>query len=306
MTIDFGSVITAMITPFKKEGKHEIDHEAVAKLVEHLVKTGTDTILVAGTTGECPTLSHEEEAELFKTTKATIERLGTNTKIIFGAGSNSTQTAIKMSQKAEELGADGLLMVTPYYNKPNQKGLKEHFSAIAKSTKLPIMLYNVPSRTNVSLSAETIIELANEFSNIHSLKEASNNFDILTQIRLSLKSNRFKIYSGDDGFTLAMMSLGADGVVSVASHFAGEDMQQMIKEFNAGNNEKALELHQKLFPLFDALFVEPNPTCAKAALETLGFCSSELREPLVPLSSEQKVSLERVVSSVLNKNATIS
>lgn len=301
----FGPVITAMATPFKKNSKHEIDFEATERLVEHLINNGSDSLIVSGTTGESPTLTHDEEIELLNCVKNKIKSLGKNTPVIFGAGSNSTQTAIKMSKLAQENGADGLLIVTPYYNKPNQKGLKQHFSMIAKSTKLPIILYNVPGRCVIGLQAETIIELANEHSNIVSLKEASNNIDLISKLRSKLKAKDFSIYSGDDSLTLAMLATGADGVISVASHLVGKEMQEMIKNFKSGNNDKAKEIHLKLFPLFDGLFVEPNPTCLKEALDIVGICSSELREPLVPLSSEQRKKLEEIVNSLVNKPSLV-
>ena len=301
----FGPVITAMATPFMQGDKHKLDLKATEKLVEHLVKNGSDALIISGTTGESPTLTHEEEVEILACVKNKLKALGKNTPIIFGAGSNSTQTAIKMSKLAEDNGADALLIVTPYYNKPNQKGMKEHFSLIAKSTKLPIILYNVPGRCVVGLNAETIIELANEHSNIVSLKEASNNIDIISKIRGSLSPEKFSIYSGDDSLTLAMLATGADGVISVASHFVGNHMQEMIKEFKNGNNKRALELHLKLFPLFDSLFTEPNPTCVKEALNMIGLCSAELREPLVALSPEQRTNLEKIVNKLVVKPSLV-
>ena len=301
----FGPVITAMATPFKEGAKHELDLPATEKLVEHLIRTGSDALIISGTTGESPTLSHEEEVVLLKCVKDKINTLGKKTPIIFGAGSNSTQTAIKMSKLAEDNGADALLIVTPYYNKPNQKGLKEHFSLVAKSTKLPIILYNVPGRCIIGLEAETIIDLANEHANIVSLKEASNNIDLISQLRISLKAEEFSIYSGDDSLTLAMLSTGADGVISVASHFVGLQMQEMIKEFKNGNNNKALEIHLKLFPLFNSLFAEPNPTCVKAALKMIGLCSAELREPLVSLDTVQIANLEKIVNKLVDKPSLV-
>lgn len=295
---NFGQIITAMVTPFKAENKHEIDFAATENLVEYLVNNGSDSIIISGTTGESPTLSHEEEIELFLCAKAKVKRLGTKTKLIFGAGSNCTQTSIKMSIKAEELGADGLLIVTPYYNKPNQKGLKAHYSLIAQATSLPIILYNVPSRTNISLQAQTIIELHQEFEHICSLKEASSNIDIITQIRVKLSAESFSIYSGDDSLTLPMMAVGAQGVISVASHLVGKEMQEMINLFKAGELAKAQKIQVKLMPLFENLFIEPNPTCIKAALGIMGLCSPLLREPLVPLSDLQIKDLTKIVESL--------
>lgn len=301
----FGSVITAMATPFKEGARLELDFKATEKLVEHLVNNGSDSLIISGTTGESPTLSHEEEVELLQAVKKKLKELGKNIPIIFGAGSNSTQTAIKMSKLAEANAADALLIVTPYYNKPNQKGMKEHFGLIAKSTKLPIILYNVPGRSVVGLKAETIIELAKEHKNIIALKEASNNIDLISEIRQELNQEEFAIYSGDDSLTLAMLATGADGVISVASHLVGNQMQEMIKAFKSGNNERAIKIHLKLFPLFSALFVEPNPTCIKAALEIIGLCSSELREPLVALNAEQKSNLEKIVNKLVVKPSLV-
>ncbi len=298
---DFGSLITAMITPFQEEDKSLIDYQALEKILDKLIQEKTDSIIISGTTGESPTLSHDEEIELLKFSRNYLKQKNSDIKIIFGAGSNSTQTAIEMSQLGEKHGADGLLLVAPYYNKPNQKGLKRHFELIAKSTKLPIILYNVPSRTVISLDAETVIELANEFDNIIALKEASNNIDLISQLRLSLKSDRFKIYSGDDSLTLAMLAVGADGVISVASHLVGGRMQEMINSFNQGKVSEALEIHLELFPLFDSLFIQPNPTCIKSALGIIGLCSTQLREPLVPLSGEQYQMLEQVLQKFNDK-----
>lgn len=294
---DFGNVITAMITPFKEEDKASIDYPALEKVLDKLIEEKSDSIIISGTTGESPTLTHEEEVELLKFTRNYLDKQNSEIKIIFGAGSNSTQTAIQMSKLGEDNGADALLIVAPYYNKPSQQGLKKHFEMIAKETKLPIILYNVPSRTVISLDAETIIELANEYSNIIALKEASNNIDLISKIRLSLKSDRFKIYSGDDSLTLAMLAVGADGVISVASHLVGASMQEMIKSFNNGDIDKAFKIHLELFPLFDSLFIQPNPTCIKEALGIMGLCSAQLREPLVPLSGEQKKTLEKVLNN---------
>jgi 4-hydroxy-tetrahydrodipicolinate synthase len=299
MQIDFGPIITAMITPFMKGDKQKIDFNAAKKIAKHLINNGSDSIVITGTTGESPTLTHDEEIELLLCLKDLIKQEGSSAKIIFGAGSNCTKTAIKMSQLAEQNGADGLLMVTPYYNKPTQNGLIEHYSQIAQSTKLPIILYNVPSRTNISLSAQSIIHLALKHANIHSLKEASTNIDIISQIRSQLSSERFSIYSGDDSLTLPMMAVGARGVISVASHLVGREMQEMIFEFSRGEIQSALIIHQKLFPLFDNLFTEPNPTCIKYAMSYLGFCSGELREPLVPLSLDKRAGLEELLKGLM-------
>ena len=292
-------LITAMVTPFKKEDANQIDYDATKKVVEHLVKTGTDTILVAGTSGECPTLSHDEEIQLLKFVKQTLIEISPETKIMFGAGSNNTQTAAMMAKMGEENGADSILTVCPYYNKPNQQGMIEHFSAVASATKLPVILYNVPSRTIVSLTAQSIFTLVERNQNIVALKEASNNFDLITEIRTKLSNKEFKIYSGDDSLTLPMLNIGADGVISVASHLVGEELQEMLAAYEKLDLEKAKKIQNKLFPLFTALFEEPNPTCIKEALGIIGLCSSALRLPLVNLSQEQLLSLQQVLSTTV-------
>lgn len=298
MLMQFGSLITAMVTPFKDEAPEQVDYVACGKLIEHLVLTGSDSIVVAGTTGESPTLSHDEELELLKFSLKKVAELGKGTKIIFGAGSNSTATAIKYSQKAEELGADALLHVTPYYNKPNSKGLKLHFSSIAEATKLPIMLYNIPGRSVINIQAKDVIELAQKHRNIVALKEASNNIDQISAIRQKLSNEEFQLYSGDDSLTLPMLAVGADGVVSVASHLQGAEMKEMINSFKSGDIAKAQQIHAKLFPLFVALFNEPNPSCVKQSLGIIGMCSAKLRAPLAPLSAEQVQELKDLLASL--------
>lgn len=295
----FGSLITAMVTPFKEEDSSKIDFEAVERITEHLINTGSDSIIVSGTTGESPTLSHKEEAELFKKVKSVVENSKLKVPLIFGAGSNSTSTAIESSRTAEELGANGLLIVTPYYNKPNSKGLKEHYRKIAQNTKLPIILYNVPGRCVVSLNAESVYELNREFPNIVALKEASNNLDRVSKIRSWLKKEEFSIYSGDDSLTLPMLSIGADGVISVASHLVGNLILKMISFYKTGKAVEAQEIHNKLFPLFEALFIEPNPTCIKEALCIIGLSSSKLRLPLVALEDDQKTQLKKIISEII-------
>ncbi len=288
-------LITAMITPFKKEDEYSIDYEATENLIEHLVKTGSNTLLIAGTSGESPTLTHEEEIELLKFTKKTLEKLKLDTKIMFGAGSNNTITASVMAKRAEENGADSILSVVPYYNKPNQEGIFGHFSKVAQATNLPIVLYNVPSRTIVGLNADTIFKLVDAHQNIQALKEASNNFDLITEIRTKLSSDEFKIYSGDDSLTLPMLNIGADGVISVASHLAGEEISEMMSLFVNNNLKAAQKIHSRLFPLFMALFTEPNPTCIKEAMGIIGISSNKLRLPLVNLSKEKREQLKKVL-----------
>ncbi|OGI20695.1 MAG: 4-hydroxy-tetrahydrodipicolinate synthase [Candidatus Melainabacteria bacterium RIFCSPHIGHO2_02_FULL_34_12] len=296
----FGQVLTAMITPFCRgevTSPLQIDYEGTEKLIDHLIKTGTDTIIVAGTTGESPTLSHEEERELCKFVQKTT---GKKIKIILGAGSNSTATAIESTKEAEKLGVDGVLSVVPYYNKPNQRGLIEHFSQIAKSTSLPIILYNIPGRTGINMEPQTAAELVSKFKNIIGYKDATGNLENTSQV-IQLAPKGFLIYSGDDSLTLPMLSIGAVGVISVASHIVGNEIKDMINSFFTGKIDKAKEIHNKLFPLFKALFKAPNPTCIKAALEIKGICKSDLRLPLVKLTEKELAELKMVIEKIENQ-----
>lgn len=282
---DAGEIITAMVTPFNKH--KEVDYNGLETLTKHLIQNGSDAILVAATTGESPTLTHEEELEIL----ATVKRANQNrVKIIMNTGSNSTQTAIRMSKAVEKEGADALLSVVPYYNKPSQEGIIAHFSAIAESTKLPIILYNIPGRTSVNMSVETIATLANKYSNIVGLKQSHNDLDVISELKLACPEN-FVIYSGDDSLTLPMLALGVDGVVSVASHLYGKELKTMIHNFKTGNYNVAKNMHLKLYPVFKKLFMAPNPVPIKAALEKAGIIQEHVRLPLVPLTPEQKAEL---------------
>ena len=270
----FGRVLTAIITPFNQAGA--VDYESARRLASHLVSHGTDTIVVCGTTGESPTLSWSEEYELFQVVKAAVNGQG---KVVAGTGSNSTREAIEATQKAAELGLDGTLQVVPYYNKPPQAGLQAHFSAIANAVPdLPIMLYNVPGRTGRNLEASTVAKLA-EIPNIIAVKEASGDLDQVSEIR-RLTSPGFEIYSGDDSLTLPMLSVGAAGVVSVASHLVGDELQQMIQAYEAGQVATARDMHLKLLPLCKALFATTNPILIKAALQLQGWPVGACRSPL--------------------------
>ena len=290
MQNQFGQLITAMVTPFKND--LSIDFEATEKLVNHLIKNGTDTICVAGTTGESPTLTHGEERELFKLVKkVTSEKI----KVILGTGSNSTATAVEATREAEKLEADGVLSVVPYYNKPSQEGLLEHFGQIARSTSLPIILYNIPGRTGINMEPQAVATLAGKYKNIIGYKDATGNLEN-TSLVIELASKGFLVYSGDDSLTLPMLSVGAVGVISVASHIVGNEIKDMINYFFTGKIELAKEIHHKLFPLFKALFKAPNPTCIKAALEMRGICKADLRPPLVQLDEKQLNELKEIMS----------
>lgn len=270
----FGRVLTAMITPFDQTGA--VDYESAQRLASYLVSHGTDTVVVCGTTGESPTLSWSEEYELFQVIKAAVNGRG---KVVAGTGSNSTSEAIAATKKAAELGLDGTLQVVPYYNKPPQAGLQAHFSEIAAAVPhLPVMLYNVPGRTGQNLTAATVAKLA-EVSNIIAIKEASGNLDQVSEIR-RLTPSGFEIYSGDDSLTLPMLSVGAVGVVSVASHLVGDTLQQMIQSYETGQVAAARDMHLKLLPLSKALFATTNPILIKAALQLQGWSVGSCRAPL--------------------------
>ena len=301
MERNFGEVITAMVTPFKKD--LTVDFEALERLVNHLIKNGSDSILVAGTTGECPTLTHEEEREVFKCVQNTVK--GTNVKVILGAGSNSTQTAVEASKEAEKLGADGILTVVPYYNKPNQKGMLLHFGSIAQAVDLPIILYNIPGRTGVNMQPKTIAELAEKYPNIIALKQSNPDLDLISDVK-SLCPKDFIVYSGDDSLTLPMLALGVEGVISVASHVIGNEIKDMIRAFKQGNYQEALNLHLKMYPLFRKIFFAPNPIPMKQILSDLNIMENYLRAPLTELSESEKEELRAVFKSTidsLNKSA---
>ncbi len=289
MRYNAGEIITAMITPFNED--LSIDYIALEKLINRLISTGSDAILVAGTTGETPTLLHEEEDELFAFVKKVVNG---RVKIIMGAGSNSTQTAVQSSVNAQKAGADAILSVVPYYNKPSQKGMYTHFSAIAKAVDIPIILYNIPGRTGVNMLPATIAKLANEYKNIVAVKQSNSDLDLISDIKSHCPED-FAIYSGDDSLTLPMMSLGAHGVISVASHLVGNDMRKMIDEFKKGNNESALKIHLHLYPLFRKLFMAPNPVPVKSALAELGIIKEYVRQPLVVLDDEEKKELTAIM-----------
>jgi 4-hydroxy-tetrahydrodipicolinate synthase len=288
---DAGEVITAMVTPFNES--KEIDYDKVEELAKHLVKNGSDAILVAGTTGESPTLTHEEEIELLSTVKRAVEN---KAKVIFGAGSNSTETAVKMSKIAEKEGADAILSVVPYYNKPSQAGMIAHFSAVAESTTLPIFLYNIPSRTGVNMSVETVAYLANKYKNIVAIKQSFGDLDAISEMKIACPED-FAIYSGDDSLTLPMLAMGADGVISVASHLYGSEIKSMIHNFKLCQLHAAKNMHLKLYPIFKKLFMAPNPVPVKAALANAGIIGESVRLPLVPLTSDQKKELFEVLDS---------
>jgi 4-hydroxy-tetrahydrodipicolinate synthase len=280
----FGRVSTAMITPFDAKG--HIDFPKTTQLINHLLENGTDSLVVAGTTGESPTLSKQEKIALFKHVVKVVEK---RVPIVAGTGSYNTYESIELTKQAELAGVDAVMVVGPYYNKPNQEGLFQHIKAVAESTKLPVMIYNIPGRSVVNIEPDTIIRLS-EIDNIVAVKEASGNLNNITKIIASTPDD-FYVYSGDDGLTLPLLSVGGTGIISVASHIIGKEMKEMVNSFLAGNIEEASKMHQQLLPLMLALFKAPNPVPVKTALQLKGFDVGSVRLPLVPLTEEERKEL---------------
>ncbi|TSB46459.1 4-hydroxy-tetrahydrodipicolinate synthase [Alkalicoccobacillus porphyridii] len=285
--MDFGRVWTAMVTPFNTEGK--LDLEATAELVDHLISTGTEALVVAGTTGESPTLSLSEKEELFR---FVLEHTKKRVPVVLGTGSNDTATSVETSILAEKLGADGVMAVVPYYNRPSQLGMHAHFTEIAQAISLPVMLYNVPHRTSAHMLPETVISLSKE-SNITALKEASGDLEHFAAV-IDQTDDSFFVYSGDDSMTLPSLSIGAAGVVSVASHVIGNQMQDLIAAFFAGEVERASQIHRALLPKMKALFIAPNPVCVKHMLKEIGVDVGPTRLPLIGISAEEEALLKSI------------
>ena len=288
--MNFGQVLTAMVTPFDQIG--EIDFEATKALVNHLIENGSDGLVIAGTTGESPTLTTDEKVELFKFVVNAVEG---RVPVIAGTGSNNTKASISLTRLAEEAGVNGIMLVTPYYNKPSQEGMYQHFKAIAEATSLPIMLYNIPGRSVVNMSVETIVRLS-KIDNIVCIKEASGDLDTMAQI-ISETANDFTLYSGDDGLTVPVLAIGGAGIISVASHIIGNEMQDMINSFKNGDIVKASTLHRNLLPLMKTLFAAPNPTPVKAALNMRGINVGGVRLPMVALNDEEIRALRSVLQA---------
>lgn len=276
MYAPFGSVVTAMVTPFDNEGK--VAEDLVEGLVKHLVKNDTESILVGGTTGECPTLTESELIELVKLVKSAKPD---GIKLLVGTGTNSTAKTVALSKTVSALGVDGVMLVCPYYNKPTQEGLEAHFRAVAEAVNTPILLYNIPGRTGVNCLPETIARLA-EIPSIVGVKEASGSIDQAASVRMLTSEEEFAIYSGDDGLTLPMLSVGGVGVVSVASHIVGGKIKKMMESFLKGDTAGALSIHLSLMPLFEALFCSTNPIPVKYALNRIGCSVGGHRLPLTP------------------------
>ena len=277
-TAPFGRLITAMVTPFKAD--LSVDWAGVEKLAAHLVSTGHDAIVVSGTTGEAPTTNDDEKDELIRVVKATV---GNKVKVIAGAGNNETPHSVEQAIHAQKVGADGLLVVTPYYNKPPQSGIEAHFRAIADAVDLPVMMYDIPGRTGIEIEPDTIVKLA-EHKNIVALKDAKGNVASTSWV---IKRCGIPVYSGDDILNLPLLSVGAVGFVSVCGHTVGAELRQMLDAWFSGNSARALEIHQQLLPVFTGTFRTQGAILTKAALNLMGLPGGHTRLPLVDATPAQ-------------------
>ena len=284
----FRGTFTALVTPF---GKGDVDLAALEKLVEAQIAAGITGLVAVGTTGESPTLTHDEKEEVIT---HVVEVTRGHAKVLAGTGSNSTRDSVEMTKFAEKTGAAGALLVAPYYNKPSQEGLFRHFKAIAEATSLPIMLYNIPGRCSVDILPETVVRLAEACRNIVCIKEASGSVERVGELRRRLP-DEFTILSGDDSLTLPFMSVGAAGVVSVATNLFPAEVCALVRACEAGDLKTAAELHRKLLPLFKVLFIEPNPVPVKTALGWRGVMSNEVRLPLCEMSEANQARLRRTL-----------
>jgi 4-hydroxy-tetrahydrodipicolinate synthase len=286
----FTGTHTAIVTPFKNG---EVDESTLGRLIQLQIKGGVDGIVPVGTTGESPTVDYEEHLEIIA---LTVKRAAGKVKVIAGTGGNSTSEAVYLTREAEKIGADGSLQVAPYYNKPTQEGLFQHFRAIARETKLPIMLYSIPGRCGVEIGVETVRRLAAECKNIVGIKEAGGSCDRVSQLRAAL-GPKFTILSGDDSLTLPFMAVGAQGVISVASNVIPRAVSQMVNAFARGDARRASQLHAKFYPVFKDLFLETNPVPVKAALAMMGLIAEEYRLPLVKMGAANRDKLRKTLKA---------
>ncbi|MFB5194193.1 4-hydroxy-tetrahydrodipicolinate synthase [Neobacillus sp. KR4-4] len=289
--VHFGRVSTAMVTPFDKKG--HIDFAKTTQLVNYLIENGTESLVIAGTTGESPTLSKEEKLALFDHVVKVVNK---RIPVIAGTGSNNTYASIELTKKAEQLGVDAIMIVAPYYNKPNQEGLYQHFKAVAEATSLPVMVYNIPGRSAVNIHPDTIIRLS-KIANIVAVKEASGDLNAMTHI-VANTDDDFVLYSGDDSMTIPVLSIGGVGVISVASHVIGNQLQEMVKAFFNGENEKAAKMHQQLLPIMQGLFAAPSPAPVKTALQVSGLDVGSVRLPLVGLTEQERTTLITLLKQI--------
>src|SRR6266850_427917 len=286
----FTGTYTAIVTPFKN-GK--IDERALERLIKIQIKAGVDGIVPVGTTGESPTVNYQEHIQIIA---LSVKFAAGKIKVLAGTGGNSTSEAIYLTEHAEKAGADGSLQVAPYYNKPTQEGLFQHFREVTRRTRLPIVLYSIPGRCGVEIGVDTVKRLARQCTNIIGIKEAGGNPDRVSQLRAEVGA-RFEIVSGDDALTLPFMAVGAQGVISVASNVIPREVAQMVKAFAARETQTALRLHEKYYPLFKDLFIETNPVPVKAALAMMGQIQEEYRLPLVPMSAKNRQTLRATMRS---------
>ena len=284
----FAGTYTALVTPFHKG---RVDEGAYKKLIYDQVRGGVDGIVPVGTTGESPSLGFDEHIWVIE---LAVRAAKGRVKVLAGTGANSTAEAIHLTRAAEAAGADGSLQVTPYYNKPSQEGLFQHFKKIARATRLPIILYSIPGRCNIAIEVPTVQRLAKACKNIVGIKEAGGDADRVSQLRAAL-GQAFTILSGDDALTLPFMAVGAEGVISVASNIIPRQIAKMVNAFAAGKAAEALKLHQKYYPMFRDLFIETNPVPTKAALAMLGRCAEEYRLPLCKMSAANRAQLARTL-----------
>lgn len=287
----FGHVLTAVVTPFREDGN--VDFDAFSRLVTWLVANGSDGVVVSGTTGESPTLTDSEDIALYK---AAVDAVGGKAAVVAGTGANNTHHSVEMTERAVEVGVDGVMAVTPYYNRPSQGGLIEHFTAIADASTLPVMLYNIPARSGRLIEIPTLVELA-DHERIVAVKDAVEDVGHTTRSHALLPDD-FTIYSGADIYTLPMMAVGAVGVVSVASHLVGPQIARMVAAWHAGDPTEALRLHELLSPVFDLCFAEPSPGPVKGALNAMWGRVGGLRLPMTPASTTLVESLVEAVAKV--------
>lgn len=286
----FTGTYTAIVTPFKNG---QVDEAALERLIRFQIKGGVDGIVPVGTTGESPTLDYDEHLRVIE---LSVKIAAGKIKVMAGTGANATKEAIYLTRKAEELGADGSLQVAPYYNKPSQEGLFQHFHAIARATKLPIVLYSIPGRCGIEIGLDTIDRLAHDSINIVGIKEAGGSADRVSQIRQRM-GDKFTILSGDDSLTLPFMSVGAQGVISVASNIIPKEVSRMVEAFAKGKLDLAQKLHARFYSVFKDLFVETNPVPVKAALAMMGMMDEEYRLPLVKMSTKNRELLQATLQS---------
>jgi len=289
--VKLGKVLTAMVTPFDQN--LAVNYQVSQELANRLIDSGSDGVVVAGTTGESPTLTKAEKINLFK---AVVEAIGGKGTVIAGTGSYNTVDSIELTKEAERAGVDGVMLVAPYYNKPSQEGLYQHFKAIAEATSLPVIIYNIPGRTGVNISVDTLLRLA-EIENVVAVKEASGNMGQISQI-CEQAPKSFQVYSGDDALTLPVLSVGGVGIISVAAHIAGRKIKEMVTAYERGEVAKAAQINMELGPLNRALFANTNPIMVKAACNLLGFKVGGLRLPLVEATSKEKEMLEGVLRNL--------